>query len=78
MRKRIFTIQNLATDSSPIVYNTIKALYEENKDQIGVTIGALMNAVCKYSSWENDRVKVARHYIIPAIRDNGEYIELKL
>lgn len=78
MRKRIFTIQNLATDSPPIVYNTIKALYEENKDQIGITIGALMNAVCKNSSWGNDRVKVARHYIIPAIRDNGEYIEVKL
>lgn len=78
MKKRIFTIQSLTTDSPPVVYNTIKTLYEENKDQIGITIGALMNAVCKCSSWENGRVKVARHYIIPTIRDNGEFIELKL
>lgn len=78
MRKRIFTIQKPATDNPPIVYNTIKALYKAHKDEIGITIGALMNAVCKYSYWENDKVKISRHQIIPAIRDNGECKELTM
>ncbi len=78
MRKRIFTIQKSATDNSPVVYTTIKALYEAHKEEIGITIGALMNAVCKHSYWQNDKVKISRHHIIPAIRDNGEYKELSL
>lgn len=79
MRKRIFRIRYKNKEpNKPIIYTTIKALYEANREEIGITIGGLMNAVCRKEIWENDNIIIERLYVKPMIEENGTFSEVNI